>query len=664
MDTLEWTTNKGRLASIQEGDTISITIVYDMSPTGTISLVSGQLPPGITFNPVTQVLSGTVGSITTDTEYFFTLRIQNTLGVYDRSFQIMVENVLNVFLTPSDILYQGGFYQIGQYVNFKFETDSTETITYTFVNGDLPEGITFTNDGRLTGIIKDNSKEYVFTIRANTDPSIEKEFQMYVDVISQRPPFWTTLDGFIGYLYDGTQFNFDLTGGDSDGSVVFFSLKSGSSLPNGLTLTNGILSGIPTNNQLGKFQFTLQITDNTSTVDREFFVYLNIDPDNTIIIDNSNLVNNLFSMNVILDEPIATRVPATQNQRWTRYEVISGQLPSGLQIDITTGEFIGVVSKLATLGDYLFTVRVYNFDKFQEEVNCKITINTNIAIRDSRVSLFLTGNDRIEFYKFSNTYRIPYDRIFRPNDPNFGITKTTELPLMRYTNVSFQDLIDLFEDRIAGHVYIDKIKSVPVQNSNGDIICECVVATMKSTLHTALDVAGNIKNSTPNIIRSVISENTDSPMGQFYNWQSENVVFDIVNNILTINNHDIETGEIVQFRNQTLPSPLVNSRLYHAIKIDSNNIRIANSFIESQNNNFIVFDTNETIRTAVAHVHLDAIPIVYCNIGDGSAVANNILITEKIQTTNAFIGLGESSTSFNGNINILWLDDLFPFRSN
>ena len=41
MDTLEWITNKGRIASMLEGDTISITIEYDMSPIGTISLISG-----------------------------------------------------------------------------------------------------------------------------------------------------------------------------------------------------------------------------------------------------------------------------------------------------------------------------------------------------------------------------------------------------------------------------------------------------------------------------------------------------------------------------------------------------------------------------------------------------------------------------------------------
>jgi hypothetical protein len=44
------------------------------------------------------------------------------------------------------------------------------------VKGDLPEGITFTKDGRLTGIIKDISKNYVFTLQAQTNPVIEKEF--------------------------------------------------------------------------------------------------------------------------------------------------------------------------------------------------------------------------------------------------------------------------------------------------------------------------------------------------------------------------------------------------------------------------------------------------------------------------------------------------------
>jgi hypothetical protein len=113
-----------------------------------------------------------------------------------------------------------------------------------------------------------------------------------------------------------------------------------------------------------------------------------------------------------------------------------------------------------------------------------------------------------------------------------------------------------------------------------------------------------------------------------------------------------------------MPSPLINSRVYYAIRIDSNTIRLSNSLDNALANIFIPFDVNQINRTGIAHIHLDAIPIVYCNIGDGQAVANNIKITEKISTTNAFVGLGNSSTSFDGNIEVVWLDDLFPFRSN
>jgi hypothetical protein len=103
-------------------------------------------------------------------------------------------------------------------------------------------------------------------------------------------------------------------------------------------------------------------------------------------------------------------------------------------------------------------VTVYNFDGFSENITCRLVVTDNLSIRDRRVSLFLTGDDRIAFYQFTNDYKIPYDRIFRPYDPNFGVTKTTEFPLLKYTDATFQDLIDNLEDRISSRIVIDKIK--------------------------------------------------------------------------------------------------------------------------------------------------------------------------------------------------------------
>jgi hypothetical protein len=41
MDKIEWITNKGRIASVDEGDTLNFVFQYTMIPSGTISLVSG-----------------------------------------------------------------------------------------------------------------------------------------------------------------------------------------------------------------------------------------------------------------------------------------------------------------------------------------------------------------------------------------------------------------------------------------------------------------------------------------------------------------------------------------------------------------------------------------------------------------------------------------------
>jgi hypothetical protein len=76
-------------------------------------------------------------------------------------------------------------------------------------------------------------------------------------------------------------------------------------------LTNGVISGTPTSSQVGKISFTILISSLSQSVEREFFVYINTDPDNSIIIDDSAFVDGVFVANVERDEPVSAKLPVS-----------------------------------------------------------------------------------------------------------------------------------------------------------------------------------------------------------------------------------------------------------------------------------------------------------------------------------------------------------------
>jgi len=98
-------------------------------------------------------------------------------------------------------------------------------------------------------------------------------------------PVFNTAAGSFGTIFDGTAISSKDAGAtDADGQTVTHSISSGS-LPSGLSInsTTGAITGTPSGNSDGTITFTVQATDGTNTVTREFsFVHASLPSGGTI----------------------------------------------------------------------------------------------------------------------------------------------------------------------------------------------------------------------------------------------------------------------------------------------------------------------------------------------------------------------------------------------
>lgn len=151
-------------------------------------------------------------------------------------------------------------------------SDSGSTITYSFVSGTLPTGLSF---NASTGVISGtptSSANTTFTIRA-TDSGAN-----YVDrlfTLSDTSPVWSTAAGALSTATVGSAYSTTLSA--TDDGTFSYSILSGS-LPAGLSIntSTGVISGTPTVWSNGSASsFTVRATDDAgNTTDRAFTLYV------------------------------------------------------------------------------------------------------------------------------------------------------------------------------------------------------------------------------------------------------------------------------------------------------------------------------------------------------------------------------------------------------
>lgn len=315
-------------------------------------LATGSLPAGLTLNPNTLVISGTPTESGNFSPVFtYTDNAGETLrfGVF-----FTVNGAGSNFMTISTAGNLGST-AVGSAVNTQLFSCCANPIVWSLVSGALPNGLSLSPDGFLTGTAT-TSGTFTFLVKAadggNAANFAQRQFTYVVS------PLVFDFSGGLPFANVNTFYTQTLTATGGTGTITW-ALAAGNPLPPGLTLsTGGVLSGTPTST--GFYPFTVTATDGASHV-RSTGVSLRIFAagQGPVLGQQQNANFGTWKIGGIQTPLIAFNGDGTYT-----WSVIAGALPPGLSIRTDKPDFFpasasaGLIGVATTPGTYNFTLRV------------------------------------------------------------------------------------------------------------------------------------------------------------------------------------------------------------------------------------------------------------------------------------------------------------------
>jgi uncharacterized protein YhjY with autotransporter beta-barrel domain len=320
------TVNPASLPNGTQGSSYSQTI----SATGgsgpyTFSVASGSLPAGLSLNPGSGDITGTLTGTGPST---FTIRaIDSASNFGTRTYTVNVGTnslTVNPASLPSGTRGTPYSQNVGA-------SGGTGSYTFAVTAGALPTGLSL---NPATGAIAGTPSApgtFGFTIQA-TDTNANTGSRGYTVQIVLAP-----LTVSPATLPAGTQnVAYSQTIGASGGTAPYtFAITSGA-LPPGLSLdpNSGVLSGTPTLG--GAYTFTVQATDSTPNTGARSYT-LNVGT-------NSLTVNPATLPNGSQGTPYNQTVVGSGGTAPYTYSIVAGALPAGLTLNASTGAITGTPS--------------------------------------------------------------------------------------------------------------------------------------------------------------------------------------------------------------------------------------------------------------------------------------------------------------------------------
>jgi len=336
MATPVWTTTAGKIASIDEQASFSLQLEANTSDSTTIvySVIAGSLPAGMQVTS-TGLLTGTPAEVAKRTLYTFVVRATAGTTITDRTFSIDVKGAdAPTFTTASGQLQMEDSTRVGLYwiidgseLTVQLEATDTDTaagqsLVYEIVSGELPPGITMSKTGLVSGIVEltDDQK---FGERGGFDASNED----YDDVVYDKTVSSKSISKnfeFVVRVSDGTSFV------EQTNSIFVYSADFWRVSNTALTIDVTQIDGSP---------LTMDYSGNRRPVFRTGSDLGTFRHDNSFV----------TKIDVEDFDPL---------QGDLTYTVQSGALPSGVQIDSSTGELYGTLARQSAVEKtYTFTIR-------------------------------------------------------------------------------------------------------------------------------------------------------------------------------------------------------------------------------------------------------------------------------------------------------------------
>ena len=327
----------------------------------TYSITQGSLPPGLTLNPSTGLISGTPTSAGVFT---FTSTVTDSNKNTDT-----VICTIDVTVIPLDLecgTCAAGKATVGTAYNAMLAaTGGTAPFTYSIVQGSLPPGLSLnTSTGAITGTPA-TPGYYTFTAKV-VDAAGKSDTSTCTVVVVNSPVNLDCGPCSAGKAYVGTAYTATMAVTGAKAPYTF-SIISGS-LPPGLSLntSTGVISGTPTAS--GTYSFTAKVVDANGNSDTD---------DCIIVVVGAPPVNldcgacGSGATNGKVGSPYTALLSVSGGTAPFTFSISAGALPPGLSLNSTTGAITGTPT---ASGTYTFTAMVKDAHGSTDTATCTITI--------------------------------------------------------------------------------------------------------------------------------------------------------------------------------------------------------------------------------------------------------------------------------------------------
>jgi hypothetical protein len=339
-----WKTTAGSLGKINELENFSFQLeAEDADSTAlTFSKIAGTLPTGIELTAA-GVLQGVPSEVSTRSLYNFVVRASDGTNIADRTFSLQVKGADDPIFTTAageldvgDSTYGSNTWVLdGSYIEFQMvatdtDTNAGQTLVYDIAGGELPPGVTMSTSGLISGVVLLTDDERYGPIGGYDNSKV-------TGLDANNISSWDT-------LYDPTSFstsrskNFEFIVRVTDGASV-------------KTQTNSIFVYSADFWRVDNDRITV---DQTTYEGADLVMSLSANrrpvfqtPSNLGLFRHDNQC--VIKIDVVDFDPL---------QADLEYSIVAGSLPTGLSIDVNSGEISGQLRTQAAVEvDYNFTVR-------------------------------------------------------------------------------------------------------------------------------------------------------------------------------------------------------------------------------------------------------------------------------------------------------------------
>src|SRR5579859_4326728 len=310
----------------------------------TTSISSGSLPPGLSIDPNTGLISGTP---TVPGDYTFTVQVKDSFtppAVATQVYNLHVASPL-LAITPTGV---DGVVNASYTLNLA-ATGGTGNQSWTLFSGSLPAGLSLSPAGVISGTpTQINLAGNTLTLQVQDSGSPAQVASVTFTIRIASPLTITTAPGALPDAIIGVSYSFTF---HSNGGItpISWTLSSGQ-LPAGLTLnSNGTLSGTPTT--AGNFAFTVQAGDASSPLQT---ITINVAIKSALLLVITSAGGTL--PDAIVGKPYSIALQAIGGTAPFAWSMALGQLPAGLTLS-TAGVLSGTPT-IANPAPTAFTVQV------------------------------------------------------------------------------------------------------------------------------------------------------------------------------------------------------------------------------------------------------------------------------------------------------------------